>query len=112
MRNAETILGVIQKPLESRGEIERLMPGSAGGGWKRAAQAAPRWPPTLLHVRFGGGRMEKGVMTYLASRLPDRARFGVVGPTRATRLAVPRPERRPQQRRNPVRWFGRPLSAE
>ena len=25
-----------------------------------------------LHVRFGGGRMEKGVMTYLASRLPDR----------------------------------------
>jgi hypothetical protein len=37
MRNAETVLGVIQRPLESRGEIERLKPGSEGGGWKRAS---------------------------------------------------------------------------
>ena len=57
MRNAETVLGVMfakramkpyiangrigtrssQRPLESRGEIERLKPGSEGGGWKRAS---------------------------------------------------------------------------
>ena len=54
MRNAETVLGVIRhRPLESRGEIERLKPGSEGGGWKRAAEAT-RWPPTLLHVWICG----------------------------------------------------------
>ena len=39
-------------------------------------------------------------------------RLGVVGPTRATRLAVRRLGRRPQQRRNSVRQFSRALSAE
>jgi hypothetical protein len=37
MRNAETVLEIGQRPLESRGEIERLKPGSEGGGWKRAS---------------------------------------------------------------------------
>jgi hypothetical protein len=87
MRSAETVLGVIrergrrwsfanpatrpfiangragirseQKPLESRGEIERLKPGSEGDGWKRAAKAAPRWPPTLPPAGFD----ERGVET-------------------------------------------------
>ena len=39
------------------------------------------------------------------------ARVGVVGPKRATRLAVRRLARRPQQRRNAVRQFSGALSA-
>jgi hypothetical protein len=39
MRNADTVLGVIgQRPLESRGEIERLMPGSGRGRRKSATR--------------------------------------------------------------------------
>ncbi len=60
MRTAETVLNIIRERfrnrlLESRGEIERLMPGSEGGRWKRAL-CAPRWRPTLPQARFLGGR--------------------------------------------------------
>src|SRR3954453_13153868 len=51
-------------------DTETVTISSEGGGGKRAqpvsrkglrtpAQAVPRQPPTLLHARFGGGRMEK-----------------------------------------------------
>jgi hypothetical protein len=41
--------------------------------------------------------------------LIDRGCFGVVGPTRATRLSVRRLGRRLQQRRKSVRWFSSAL---
>ena len=69
MRNAETILGVIQdRPLEScltSKESRAVRRGAVG----KVPVKVTRRPPTLLPVRFGRGRLDslatKGLAAYL-----------------------------------------------
>jgi hypothetical protein len=54
VRDAHNLTRVDGHPLESRGEIERLMPGSERG-CRKSAISATRRQSTLLQARFGGG---------------------------------------------------------
>jgi hypothetical protein len=54
VRDAHNLTRVDGHPLESRGEIERLMPGSERG-CRKSAISATRRQSTLPHARFGGG---------------------------------------------------------
>src|SRR3954467_9491449 len=73
-------------------DMETVTISSEGGGWKRAqpvlrkdigtpAQAVPRQPPTLLHVRFLGGWGQATVPGYLPA---------LAGRLQATNVARPR----------------------
>ncbi len=84
MRNAETVLGVIHRPLASRlrsKDSRAVLRGADGKGRSRLPVTAvalwaheprhkpiPRQPPTLLHVQFSGGGGGGDVTS-----LPDQA---------------------------------------
>src|SRR5713226_3732998 len=76
MRNAETVLGVIHRSLESclRSKDSRAVRGGADG---KVPTRATRRRPTLLQVRFGGGQGVATPSAYPAggsnaTALPDR----------------------------------------
>ena len=71
MRNAHNLTRVECHPLESRGEIERLMPGSGRGRWNSTCKGNSLAAYSTARTVTTGG-MERRVKGYRALSLPTR----------------------------------------